>query len=295
MRPHAYLVLLGIAACTDGTRDARPSVVAPAATAPASAPAAKLVVKPPRRVEVNGLLIESEVGGPRLCVGGWEEMLPPRCGDLPVVGLDWAQVDGETRTHGTTWGEFHVVGDFDGETFTLTRPPGPPAPPPPADTTIPCSPPNGRWDRPNLELATFDQVYATDAAARRIPGYAGLWMRDLEPQDGEVQDMTKVVLVVAFTGDAMRHTAALREHWGGALCIVQRTRDAAELERIKGQALEFVTTLGLVGQSSDYDETSGLVRVEVLYADATHQAQMDRQYGPGVVVLESLLRPVAEP
>lgn len=300
MRSSWSLLVLALAACTDGTRDTRPVVpaapavpVAPAAAAPVGPP--ELVVSPPRRVHANGLLIEIGGHGPRLCLGGWEESLPPQCGDIPVVGLDWAKFEGETRTDDTVWGEFHVVGDFDGKVFTLTEPPGPPRPPPPADETIPCSPPGGRWERPNLKLATFDQVYATDAAARGLPGYAGLWMRDLQPQVGDVQDMTKVVLIVAFTGDAASHAAALREHWGGALCLVQRTRTAGQLERIKDQADEFVGTLGLASKSSDYDETTGLVRVGVMYADATHQAKIDERYGAGVVVLESLLRPVAGP
>jgi len=105
----------------------------------------------------------------------------------------------------------------------------------------------------------LDQIYAADSAARELPGYAGLWMRDLQPQVGDVQDMKKVVLIVAFTGDAASHAAALRKHWGGALCLVQRTRTESQLERIQHQADEFVGTLGLASKSSDYDETTGLL------------------------------------
>ncbi len=67
-------------------------------------------------------------------------------------------------------------------------------------------------------------------------------------------------------------------------------RDRA-LVRICHQADECVGTLGLASKSSDYDETTGLVRVAVMYADATHQAKLDEKYGAGVVVLASLLRP----
>mgnify|MGYP000653295862 CR=1 FL=1 len=200
-------------------------------------------MSPPRRVHANGLLIEIGGHGPRLCLGGWEESLPPQCGDIPVVGLDWAKLEGETRTDDTVWGEFHVVGDFDGKVFTLTEPPGPPRPPPPADETIPCSPPGGRWERPNLKLATFDQVYATDAAARGLPGYAGLWMRDLQPQVGDVQDMTKVVLIVAFTGDAASHAAALRDD----LAAMPPMR-LAEVEKAQREVVEFALKLSSEGR-----------------------------------------------
>jgi len=41
---------------------------------------------------------------------------------------------------------------------------------------------------------------------------------------------------------------------------------------------------------ADHDETAGVVRVEVEYADEGHQAKIDEEYGAGVVVLESRLR-----
>lgn len=293
------LLVLALAACTDGPTDAQPGPsvaplvpAAPAAAMPVAPVRPEVMVSPPQRVQANGLLFEPAGQGPRLCLGGWEDSAPPQCDGLPVVGLDWTKIDGETQASGATWGQFHVVGDFDGKTFTLTQPPGPPQPLAAARDMTPCSPPDGRWERPDLKQATLDQVYATHAAARRMPGFAGLWMHNLEPQVGDVQDMKKVVLNVAFTGDAASHTVELRKHWGGALCVVQRTKTARELEQIKGAAYESASALGLDCRSSDYDETTGVVRVEVVHADATHQAKLDEQYGAGVVVLESLLRPV---
>ena len=301
--PLSCLILAVLVSCTDGTREAAPTPAPEAADAPVivgSTPASeptpqeppKLVLRPPRRVQASGKIIESAAGGgPRFCLS-WEDSDPPQCGGIPLANFDWTKVEGEETSNGVTTGDYHVVGDYDGATLTLAQPPGPRQRPVQDERKMPCEQPPGGWERPNRKLINFDQVYALDGAARALPGYAGMWMTDLEPQTGDVQDMNKVILNVAFSSDAASHTAELRKHWGGALCVIQRKRPADVLERIKSEALSFADTLGLETSSSDHDETSGLVRVEVVYADESHQAKMDEEYGAGVVVLESLLRPV---
>jgi hypothetical protein len=297
--PLSCLVLAVLVACTDGTRDAAPAAAdAPVivGSTPASEPTPPepptLVLSPPRRVQASGMIIESAAGGgPRFCMS-WEESLPPQCGGIPLANFAWAKVEGEETSNGVTFGDYHVVGDFDGKALALAQPPGARQRPAPRARRTPCEQPAGGWERPNRELMGLDQVYVLAEAARALPGFAGLWMNDLEPQTGEVQDMRKVIVNVAFSGDAASHTAELRKHWGGALCVVQRTRTNDALERIKSEAMEFASGLGLETSSSDHDETAGLVRVEVVYADETHQAKMDEEYGAGVVVLESRLRPV---
>lgn len=299
--PSSCLVLAILVSCTDGTRDAAPTPEAADAavmvgSTPASEPTPpeppKLVLSPPRRVQANGMIIESAAGGgPRFCLG-WEESLPPQCGGMPLVNFDWTKVEGEETSNGVTFADYHVVGDYDGETLTLAQPPGPKQRPIEEARRTPCEKPPGGWERPNPKLISDDQMYELNRAAMALPGFAGFWMNDIEEQTDDAQDMKKVILNVAFSSDAASHTPELRKHWGGALCVIQRTRTNDALERIKGEAMAFADRLGLETSSSDHDETAGLVRVEVVYADETHQARMDEEYGAGVVVLASQLRPV---
>ncbi|MCJ1711930.1 hypothetical protein MT344_12170 [Clavibacter michiganensis subsp. phaseoli] len=61
--------------------------------------------------------------GAELCLGGVGESLPPVCGGPPIVGWDWADVEDEESQSGSTWGDYEVVGTWDGTSFTLTRAP----------------------------------------------------------------------------------------------------------------------------------------------------------------------------
>jgi hypothetical protein len=61
--------------------------------------------------------------GAQLCLGGVGESLPPVCGGPPTIGWDWGQVEGEESQSGSTWGDYEVVGTWDGTSFSLTRTP----------------------------------------------------------------------------------------------------------------------------------------------------------------------------
>jgi hypothetical protein len=61
-------------------------------------------------------------GGPVLCAGAIDTSYPVRCGGPVIEGWDWDAVDGEDAAAGVTWGEYRVVGTWDGTVFTLTRP-----------------------------------------------------------------------------------------------------------------------------------------------------------------------------
>lgn len=200
-----------------------------------------------------------------------------------------------------------VVGACTGKSTEVSTDLPPPTPPPatsepgpapqravPWVSTTPCARPAGGWERPDLGRASFAALEATQRAVQGMPGFAGMWLHDPEPPTDGAQDMTKVVLNVAFTGDAAGHTAALRERWGGALCVVQRAQSGAELARIQGAAQATVEELGLEWTSSGVDERRGVVEIEVLYADPAAQAEVDRRHGAGVVVLTSRLRPVPQ-
>ena len=60
--------------------------------------------------------------GAELCVGGVAESYPPQCGGPPITNWNWADHEGDfEEASGVRWGDFHVVGTFDGETFTDHR------------------------------------------------------------------------------------------------------------------------------------------------------------------------------
>ncbi len=65
-----------------------------------------------------------DVGGSvELCLGPVAESYPPQCSGLPVQGWTWDGVEGSESSGDTTWGAYAVQGTYDGESFTVTRPP----------------------------------------------------------------------------------------------------------------------------------------------------------------------------
>ena len=61
--------------------------------------------------------------GAELCLGGVGRSLPPVCGGPTVTGWNWDDVEGEESLSGSTWGDYEVVGTWDGTSFALTRTP----------------------------------------------------------------------------------------------------------------------------------------------------------------------------
>ncbi|MCM6762698.1 hypothetical protein NB037_09750 [Rathayibacter sp. ZW T2_19] len=61
--------------------------------------------------------------GAELCLGAVGQSLPPACGGPTITGWDWDDVEGEESQSGSTWGDYDVVGTWDGLSFALTRTP----------------------------------------------------------------------------------------------------------------------------------------------------------------------------
>lgn len=76
----------------------------------------------PAEATAVGTVLEQD-GTPELCLGAIAESYPPQCGGPAVIGWDWEAVEGEETASGVTWGAYAVWGDWDGETFTITREP----------------------------------------------------------------------------------------------------------------------------------------------------------------------------
>jgi hypothetical protein len=241
--------------------------------------------------------------GAELCVGGQDDSLPPQCGGPRLLGWDWAQHRGGFETsRGVRWGEFVVTGTFDGTDVTPTEAvpaaewKEPAASPPGRDPfRTPCPEPDGGWvplDPATTTTATQDAAFR---AAEALPTYAGGWVDqsinpayadlDRAAAAGELNDPRLLVLNIQVTDDVAGAEAALREVWGGALCVSQAQSTEAERQRV---ADELATALpGFLGSTSGQDR----VEATVLFDDGSLQAWADEEYGEGVVLVGSSLVP----
>jgi|GEM_PF-5479906 len=92
--------------------------------------------------------------------------LPPQGGDIRLAGFDWSMVEGEQSVDGTTWTDFLTInGTWDGEVFTITRPP---VTPPIIDRAAPTPTPG--CDEATATAAS-DAISTVDWQALRISGW----------------------------------------------------------------------------------------------------------------------------
>ncbi|MFI7617543.1 hypothetical protein ACIBP6_40610 [Nonomuraea terrae] len=274
-------VLVALAAC--GT--------APAATAPAT------------RYQADATVLADARHGPQLCAGVLES-LPPQCGGPDIIGWDWNAVEHSHR-RGTRWGEYRVVGTWDGERLTLTEPARPAephdAPRDQTSFTTPCPKPAGGRRTVDPAKATQEAMAAAIARAEQLPGYAGSrldqsYLEEIDGYDSDdprsverhADDPERLVLNLRFTGDPGAHEPAIRELWGGALCLSRAEHTAAELRTVQEKVRQELTG----AYSVSADERAGHVRVGVWVATSELQRQVDATYGKGLVVLDGYLKPV---
>ena len=124
----ALAALLLVAACgtDDGGRATDPAASPPTASPPASSPptspSAGAIPPADGEVVTRTLATVIDTGSPELCVGPVAESYPPQCRGIPLRGWDWADHRGAFETSGgVRWGQFQIVGTFDGATMTVTR------------------------------------------------------------------------------------------------------------------------------------------------------------------------------
>jgi hypothetical protein len=256
------------------------------------------------RYTTTATVIEGPDHGPQLCTSVMESY-PPQCGlaSIEVVGWDWTALDGSDAERGTTWGDYVVIGTYDGQRFTITGTPTPdvapePTPEPPPATT-PCPPPADGWGVVDAATATYEAQDAAVAYAQAQPDHVAVWVdSSINPahamKDSEItadtlwmfNDPTKLILNVRFTGDPERHEQALRAIWGGALCVSSGARTSAELESLRAALHDELDPLG-----SLVDGRAGQVVLHVIVDDGL-QAELDQRYSPGLVQVHALLTPV---
>lgn len=297
-RPAALAALVAVAftlgACATPAPGTPPSAVAP--------PAAGGLLTTAYPVTV----LDDDDGGAELCLGGVLTSLPPQCGGPALVGWDWAAHAGAFgEASGVRWGEFVVTGTYDpdADTFTPTEvvrgaDAERPAPSDPGyDFSTPCPEPDDGWRVLDESKATFEAMNATFAFAQTLDGYATSWM-DQSPNPAaapdapagsemNLNDPLLSIVNVRVTGDPAAAEAALREVWGGMLCVTSADRTEAELVVIQNQVMEAID--GVL--SSAANGMAGTVDVTVVYDDGTFQSRFDEEYGVGLVRVSSALVP----
>jgi hypothetical protein len=103
------------------------------------------------------------------------------------------------------------------------------------------------------------------------------------------------IMNVVVTEDAAGAEAAIREAWGGPLCLTERPgRTEAELMAVRAEAERFIVDeLGLEVLWSAEGNVGLAAEVGVVVdPGGAGQAALDERYGEGMVELFSLLKPV---
>jgi hypothetical protein len=281
-------VALLLAACGngDGSRPADAASTSPASSSSSATPVPELIG--------TGMVLQEPGRRPVLCVGAVAASLPPQCAGPAITNWDWATVSSEERAGGTTWGDYVVVGTYDGERFTTTRPakptatydgPLPAAPEEPVRTTQCSQRDEGR--------RVVDGSKTTDAALRRtqrvaagLEGFADTWLDQSTTQDeSKPSDPSQAVLNVRVTGDTDAASEKLRQTWGGRLCVSKALRSEEDLVAVRRELEQRPDVQTL---ASGFDQ----VDLVVVYDDGELQRSLDEKYGVGVVVVTSLLQPV---
>jgi hypothetical protein len=248
-------------------------------------------VEEPQRFQADATILEGPDHGPELCLGGVAESLPPQCGGVPIANWDWALVEGEESMSGTTWGEFRVVGTYDGTSFAVLetgayRSPGSPSP----DFTPPCPEPAGGWVAADPSRTSEDDRIAAMHAAEAEEDSAGFWIDSTVEPSEDPLGPGEVVVVAAFTGDLERHEAALQELWGGPLCVTRLEHTSRELSRIQSELSgEAGPELGLQVTWSGGNVVENLVEVGVVVADEDARRAVQERYGDAVRLWPALI------
>ncbi len=268
----------------------------------------------PVRVQTpHGGTVLDDGSGPELCLGIMLTSYPPQCGGPTLIGWDWSEWEGlYEEASGVRWGDFWVAGAYDraANTFVVER-----AEPPlghvwtapdgdPLDFGSPCLEPPGGWHVVNPAMTNGETLENALAFAATLDGYAGAWLdqsrnplHDSEPPAGDddeariqyelgMNDPELLVLNISTKADLIETQNALRERWGGMLCVSTAARTEGEMLAIQNSLADVPGLL-----SSWTEVTHGVVGLDVIFDDGTLQQRLDAEYGPGLVRVSSVLAP----
>ena len=275
-------LVVGVLALVTGCGEA--SSLGPAAEAaevvrPTAVPAAEGTVTTSQSVVVS-----DDGSGPQLCFGGIDFGGPPSCSDAGVTGWDWSAVDDVSEEGGVRWGTYALTGAFDGEAFAVTDVSGTTGPEP-YEFSIPCEEPAGGWQVQDASRSGQEELGAAISAAQGLDGYYSVAVSTPDGEPGP-RDPAETVVSAYVVGDTVAAESAIRETWGGMLCVAQVARSAQQMEELQGQLTD------LPGLTQVGGNLLNEMKVEVFHDDGSMQRWADHEYGEGVVVVESNLQPV---
>ncbi|GAA1937078.1 hypothetical protein GCM10009797_33480 [Nocardioides hwasunensis] len=252
-----------------------------------------------------------EGGGPVMCLGMVMQSSPPQCDGPDVAGWEWADHPEADAAGGVRWGGFVVVGDWDGTTLTVT------AARPATDDDWPrtqdddfvtsCDEPDGGWvvvdpatttngakgdaNRVAEQLPDYGLIWADQSINPRWPDWQRLVDGDLERDTLELEqamnDPRYTILNVGVTDDLARAEAAVREVWGGPLCVYELYNTSARLREVADELRDLPGNL-----TPQFGTISNRVDLPVIHDDGSIQAWVDEEYGEDVVEVTSALTPV---
>ena len=255
---------------------------------------------------IDGTFID-EGDGPLLC---WSTMdsFPPQCGGGPrVVDLDWEELETSESAAGTTWGEGRVlVTTVDDATprHEAIRVIGPAEPPAFVRREAPvrepmCEAPPGGWAHDDPARVTEDRFRQASVAARELPGHADAGVGRIVPlgdfpddpagQEAWLElagDPFNDIVTIRTAGDAQQVVAAVREHWGGPLCVLP-----ARFTEIEERAAQSSLPHGpnVLGSASRWGDG---IEVVLAVADGALVESLDRELGPGMLSAVIAFQPV---
>lgn len=233
------LALLATGCGAHGSNDVAQDPASITVSMPTALPAS-----PVRVTSAHLATVLDEGEGPKLCLGGVLQSLPPQCDGPALAGWEWAEHPEHETSGQVTWGEFSVMGTWDGTRlayesaipaalYDVAAAPTP-------DFSSPCPEPSGGWQVLDPDKTTEESRDRTTAAAQKLPGFSTVWV-DHSPnplfgrqpagieEELAMNDPTKLILNVRVTEDLAGAEAKLRETWGGMLCVSKAEHTESEL------------------------------------------------------------------
>ncbi|RYC10412.1 hypothetical protein [Nocardioides zhouii] len=233
------------------------------------------------------VVVSDDGSGPMLCFGGISFGDPPSCSGAPVTGWDWSAVGDVSEDGGQRWGSYVLTGTFDGTTFAVEEVSQPDPEPDEWDFEILCPTPDGGWQVEDPARSTQDDLGAAMNTASGLPGFASGAVSTPDGEPGP-DDPAQTVFSLYVVGDPAAAEAAIREVWGGMLCVTEVERTDDDFEQMQGEVIEAeVPGMSQVGGNLDNQ-----LEIVVFHDDSSIQRWADQVYGEGVVVVESNLQPV---
>ena len=300
------VVALLLAATVSGCGDAASEGAGPGA--PAASPTAALPAEGPVRT-VATVLDDGE--GPVVCLGDMAFSSPPQCDGPRVSGWDWDEHPEHQSASGVRWGRFELVGTWDGAALTPTEARA-------RRRTSPSDRSVTTRSRPGATSRTAagsrsTPTTTTNAARGRagqvaedLPDYGIVWgdqsinphwqeLQDLQESGGApslevsqaMNDPAYTILNVGVTDDVARAEAAVREVWGGPLCVYELANTCERLRQVAEELGDLPGNLG-----PQFGTVSNRVELRVIHDDGSIQAWVDQEYGPDVVEVTSALEQV---